>query len=324
MASPSSKKLRIVCVSDTHNKAPGEGFTLPKGDILIHAGDLTNQGTYRELEKAATWLEKAAFARKIVVVGVCRRSRGQKLVTYVWSGNHDVGLDDSLAGMTDKDKQECCNLLRNSKGITFLEHSCVDIALPGTEAAIKVFGSPCSPARSEDRWAFQYPDSAASALWSDIPLDTAILITHTPPSGHVDKSAYWSAGGCPALFATLTRVRPALHICGHCHEGRGAVVIRWSGDAQQPGSIESVRTWRDPGSGKKLSLLDLTGSKREEHGGLGVLELGRETAVVNASIVARSHGSAKVFNKPIVVDVAVAVLGGRGFVPGETGVDGGE
>ena len=46
-------KVRIVCVSDTHNAAPGEGYTLPKGDVLIHAGDLTNQGSHAELSRIA-------------------------------------------------------------------------------------------------------------------------------------------------------------------------------------------------------------------------------------------------------------------------------
>lgn len=64
-----TKKVRFVCISDTHNHAPGEGYTLPKGDVLIHAGDLTNQGTYKELSKAAQWLGKADFAIKIVVAG---------------------------------------------------------------------------------------------------------------------------------------------------------------------------------------------------------------------------------------------------------------
>ena len=70
MGSASPNKLRFVCISDTHNHAPGEGFTLPKGDVLIHAGDLTNQGSYLELKKAAQWLEKVDFEVKIVIAGV--------------------------------------------------------------------------------------------------------------------------------------------------------------------------------------------------------------------------------------------------------------
>ncbi|CCF46674.1 Ser/Thr protein phosphatase, partial [Colletotrichum higginsianum] len=41
---PVLRRTRFVCVSDTHNTA----VKLPKGDVLIHAGDLTNQGSYPE------------------------------------------------------------------------------------------------------------------------------------------------------------------------------------------------------------------------------------------------------------------------------------
>lgn len=63
-------KIRIVCISDTHNAAPGEGYKLPRGDVLIHAGDLTNQGSYSELKRAVDWIEKTNFAVKILVAGM--------------------------------------------------------------------------------------------------------------------------------------------------------------------------------------------------------------------------------------------------------------
>jgi len=63
-----TQKTRFVCISDTHNA--GGAFKLPKGDVLIHAGDLTNNGTYKELEKAAKWLEEADFGTKIVIGGM--------------------------------------------------------------------------------------------------------------------------------------------------------------------------------------------------------------------------------------------------------------
>ena len=65
-----AKKVRLVCISDTHNHGPGEGWTLPRGDILVHAGDLTNQGSYAELEKAVGWIQKAEFSVKIVIAGM--------------------------------------------------------------------------------------------------------------------------------------------------------------------------------------------------------------------------------------------------------------
>lgn len=36
-----ARRTRIVCVSDTHNST----VSLPQGDVLIHAGDLTTQGS---------------------------------------------------------------------------------------------------------------------------------------------------------------------------------------------------------------------------------------------------------------------------------------
>ena len=66
-----SRKIRFVCVSDTHNASPTNGaFKLPKGDVLIHAGDLTNQGTYVEIRKTLDWIQAAEFEVKIVVAGI--------------------------------------------------------------------------------------------------------------------------------------------------------------------------------------------------------------------------------------------------------------
>jgi len=49
---PTTRRIRIVCISDTHNST----VKLPKGDVLIHAGDLTNQGSYSEVRfSPQTW-----------------------------------------------------------------------------------------------------------------------------------------------------------------------------------------------------------------------------------------------------------------------------
>ena len=64
-AHPVMRKTRFVCISDTHNQTP----KLPRGDVLIHAGDLSNQGSISELRKTAAWLEKADFEVKIVIAG---------------------------------------------------------------------------------------------------------------------------------------------------------------------------------------------------------------------------------------------------------------
>lgn len=64
------RKTRFVCVSDTHAYTPSEaGFKLPAGDVLIHAGDLTNHGSMAELRKTMEWISAADFEVKIVICG---------------------------------------------------------------------------------------------------------------------------------------------------------------------------------------------------------------------------------------------------------------
>ncbi|KAM0222191.1 hypothetical protein ACHAPQ_005268 [Fusarium lateritium] len=80
MTAPVRRRTRIVCISDTHNCQ----VKLPKGDVLIHAGDLTNQGTHAEshtgklifvqLTKTVAWLEKQDFEAKIVIAGMASTS----------------------------------------------------------------------------------------------------------------------------------------------------------------------------------------------------------------------------------------------------------
>ncbi|USP78268.1 hypothetical protein yc1106_05542 [Curvularia clavata] len=261
VTTPCTRKTRIVCISDTHNQTP----KLPRGDVLIHAGDLTNQGSYSELKKAVAWIEKQDFEVKIVV-----------------AGNHDITLDqpffskhkDAWKWPGDQDPAACRRLLVESKTITYLEHTSVTVeltSLSGPRTRFTVFGSPCTPQQAN--WAFQYNQEEADGLWSSIPEGTDIVVTHTPPKGHCDgamKDVRDSKEGCPALLRRLSKIRPKLSICGHIHGGRGVETVRWKtgcvdlatqGDS---GSlVESVRFWNDPGTAnKKLSLVDVTISSK--------------------------------------------------------------
>lgn len=270
-------KVRIVCVSDSHNHAPGQGYTLPPGDILIHAGDLTNQGSLAEIQQAVKWLESTNFPVKLVI-----------------AGNHDLGLDKQYhlkhkVGWTvEADNVDACrSLLRDHSNITYLEHESCEVAIKGRR--LRIYGSPFSIDHGKQNWAFQYTPEYADEIWKAIPEDTDILVTHTPPRSLVDESMHWTLGGCPTLAERLKQIKPLLHVCGHHHEGRGAELVSWSGDLDQ-----SRSAWVDPGVGnKKQSLLTIS------------MPAQSRTAVVNASIVKHSfkRGQAKQFNKPIVVDL---------------------
>ncbi|KAK4159136.1 Metallo-dependent phosphatase-like protein [Cladorrhinum sp. PSN259] len=262
---PKTRRTRIVCISDTHNSTP----KLPKGDVLIHAGDLTNKGSYSELSKAIQWLEKADFEKKIVI-----------------AGNHDMTLDQEfysnhghrIHNQNPQDPEKCLSLLKTSRTITYLCHASATIKLtdpkgPGTE--FTVFGSPYSPRHG--LWAFGYdrqdkssPETqtasnsgagpGAAELWASIPLNSDIVVTHTPPAGHCDVLL-----GCEKLQRRLSQVRPRLHVCGHVHHGRGAERVRWNiggNGHRDDDSLEIyVEKWTDPNpdiTSAKTSLVDLT------------------------------------------------------------------
>ncbi|KAL6704077.1 hypothetical protein ACN47E_008740 [Coniothyrium glycines] len=294
------RKTRIVCVSDSHNQTP----KLPAGDILIHAGDLTNQGSYSELKKTVEWIERSPFEVKIVV-----------------AGNHDTTLDEPFFHSNSnkwkwphpQDPVACRKLLTGSPSLTYLEHETATAYLTspgGSKARVKVFGSPYSPGRRG--WAFQYEDDAAAEnLWAEIEHDVDIVVTHTPAHGHCDSHPATPdvRAGCPVLLRRVAKVRPKLLVCGHIHQGRGAERVRWHPSTTDAAALPSapvaaVQRWTDPGTGNnKASLLNLaTKSKYPlDH---NVSTRRNETAVINAALMGpRVAGTGKALNKPIVVDI---------------------
>ena len=58
---------RIVCISDTHNRF--RELTIPEGDILIHAGDITSRGYVAELKDFNEWLITLPHEHKVVIAG---------------------------------------------------------------------------------------------------------------------------------------------------------------------------------------------------------------------------------------------------------------
>ncbi|KAH7395836.1 calcineurin-like phosphoesterase [Cadophora sp. MPI-SDFR-AT-0126] len=299
---PTTRRTRFVCISDTHNGCPGGAFKLPKGDVLIHAGDMTNQGSFSELKKTVDWLEEADFEKKIIV-----------------AGNHDITLDSdfysqygpSFHNQNPQDPRRCQELLEQSPSITWLKHEAavVNLTSPtGPRTTFKIFGSPYSPA--DGMWAFGYNADEAKHIWDPIPLDADIVLTHTPPINHVDQRTYGQSVGCKVLREALWRVRPRMAICGHVHEGRGAEHVLWElGDINHEKYENRVERWEDSGrNNKQISLVNLTAKGRNPLNNDGALGR-RETCIINAAIAASSypHTGGRKFNKPIVVDIDLPV-----------------
>lgn len=266
------RKTRFVIVSDTHNATANGSFKLPKGDVLVHAGDLTNQGSFKELDKSVRWIEAADFESKIVIAGKdwpLLTTLNMRVYTKFSEGNHDITLDSQFYAQyglyfhnqEPQDVQKCQALLDESQSILYLrnESAIVQLTDPaGPKTTFKVFGSPCSPANG--MWAFGYKPEEADIIWDKIPLDTDVLITHTPSKFHLDERSDRRSVGCESLRHALWRVRPRLAVCGHVHESRGAEVVQWDlGCTNVKYKEAGVTRWNDPGKGNdKQSLLDLS------------------------------------------------------------------
>lgn len=195
---PISPRIKVVCISDTHNKQPD----IPNGDILIHAGDLTISGTFTELQAQLIWLNTLPHTHKIVI-----------------AGNHDVLLDP------DYPFHKFNHTTRNQlcwSNLTYLSSS--SVALTCHDRTLRIYGSPQTP--KYGNWAFQYAHAHAHDVWKDtIPDSTDILVTHGPAKGHVDLTS--PATGCKHLLREVGRVKPRLHVCGHVHQARGVEVVDW-------------------------------------------------------------------------------------------------
>jgi len=184
---------RIVCLSDTHNFH--EQIAVPDGDILIHSGDATINGSDQEVVEFIYWFANLPHRRKIFV-----------------AGNHDW--------LFEVDNRHARRLLSETNIVYLQDSSTV------TEG-LNIYGSPWQP-RFFD-WAFNLNRGAEMAeKWRLIPDDIDILITHGPPNGILDlvpRKGWDENAGCEELrkkvedIAKLGRLK--LHIFGHIHCGYG-------------------------------------------------------------------------------------------------------
>lgn len=181
--------MKIVCLSDTHNRHAE--IRVPDGDILIHAGDTTNRGTEREVENFLAWFSSLPHKHKIFV-----------------AGNHDW--------LYENNNHRARFLTANFK-IIYLQDSLVEIE------NLKIYGSPWQP-RFFD-WAFNLNRGAELAeKWKLIPDNTDVLITHGPPHGILDevqRKFFVENTGCEELRKRVEVLCPKLHVFGHIHCGYG-------------------------------------------------------------------------------------------------------
>ena len=207
----SKPSIRVVCISDTHTKIPPK--SLPPGDLLIHAGDLTNSGSRAQIQQSLDWLKS--------LLKPWPGSRDGYAHIVVICGNHDSYLDERSRSTHDKAHK---NQALSWGKLTYLQHS--SITLPFLDGRrLKVYGAPQIPRCGGKEFAFQY--ERGQDAWSNtVPDDVDILVTHNPPKWHLDLA---TSGGLGDEFELeeIWRTKPTLQVCGHIHSSHGKEYLWW-------------------------------------------------------------------------------------------------
>jgi Icc-related predicted phosphoesterase len=215
--------MKCTAISDTHGK---HGFAkLPGGDILIHAGDLTDIGAPSQLKDFLAWFAVQDYKYKIFI-----------------PGNHDFVCEDPL-----EVEQIILDEGYFRKGVIYLSElntECTEIE------GYNFWGSPYTPEFYD--WAFMYKRGEGHVHWNRIPANTDILITHGPPSLPKDLQLTDTGfdAGCAELWETVKKIQPRYHIFGHIHEARGTREVGWETKTTVFANVSYLtsqyRPYRDP------------------------------------------------------------------------------
>jgi hypothetical protein len=238
---PREDRIKVVCISDTHTATPH----VPPADIFLHAGDLTNFGSFVELQAQIDWIRSLPHKHKVVIAGnhdllldgafVERhpvrelgrfdRTPGRTKEDLVWGDviyledeelvlTVELGVDSGASVATSEgEKAWQCKEQEARRG---LESSSSGISGSPRTRQVRIYGTPHTPASGQRAFGFQY-DPAEEDMWIDkIPPDTDILLTHGPPKFHLDLFL-----GCHHLLRDIWRARPGVVVFGHIHSGHG-------------------------------------------------------------------------------------------------------
>ncbi|KAJ4293213.1 hypothetical protein N0V90_008495 [Kalmusia sp. IMI 367209] len=298
--SPSNNNLapiipvRFLVMSDTHDKVPS---STPQCDVLLHCGDLTEDGSPQSISTALSALSKIDAEIKLII-----------------AGNHEISLDKTYylaEGGSEAAYLESRSLLLNPD-IRYLEEGTHDFMLK-SGAHFKIYVSSWTPIYGSS--AFQYPSNEdrfngadITPSWaknvgketSIIPEGVDIVMTHGPPQYVLDKTADGRSAGCEHLRRAIARVRPRLHCFGHVHAGYGAQRVWYNNTMKTSGEGEDCmvalpKEWVGKNQAKRKGYASLPpGSveafKKDE----------RQTLIINAATM---DGNNEPTNAPWMVEL---------------------
>jgi len=180
--------MKCYIFSDSHNLHTN--LNIPECDMIIFCGDSTNSRDPAINEKEEIdfldWFSQQKAKYKIMI-----------------AGNHSTAIYKRLVDP------------RKWKGITYLEHESINIE------GLNIFGSPYTPKYGD--WAFMYKRNRGEVIWSSIPDNVDIIITHGPSKGILDLAhdendrSNIVQVGCQSLANRIEAIKPKYHFFGHIH-----------------------------------------------------------------------------------------------------------
>ena len=218
--------VRIVLISDTHNKH--KMLELPEGDILIHAGDFTNDGTEEEIREFDAWLASLDYQHKILV-----------------PGNHDKGMDAHFAKAKRKESESVQQQVTEMTSATVLRGEMVEVM------GLRVFGLPDTlnlPLGRETSAFGADTEEEMKERARGIPsAGVDILVSHSPPWRVADISRTGKQCGSQGLREVVFNLDepPKLWVFGHVHESGGQTYMVKGSETVMVNAASFLRT--EPG-----------------------------------------------------------------------------
>ena len=176
--------MRILAFSDLHRNLDAAAAIVARSgefDAVIAAGDFANQHS---------GLEESIDALK-----------GIATPTVLVPGNNE----------TEEALRSACS---DWEAATVLHGDSAEIA----DATF--FGLGAGIPTTPWDWSFDLTEAEAEAKLGACP-EGAVLVVHSPPRGHCDRSSAGDHLGSAAILAAIAAKRPPLAVCGHIHEAWG-------------------------------------------------------------------------------------------------------
>ncbi|KDR77898.1 hypothetical protein GALMADRAFT_266490 [Galerina marginata CBS 339.88] len=277
-----ARRIRIVCISDTHNDDPTA--RIPNGDVLVHAGDMTDDGTQEELEKALAWIRNLPHKVKVII-----------------PGNHDLGLDPSHKVYNPAMHTLFSSPIVQADGVVLLDKSRPTFL---HDDLLSVYANSFQPDFLKSSYAFTYlpyPSPEATDAWASAPDISRgpleLWLTHGAPKGRLDQIHITGLMGCEAQRQKVATARPLVCVFGHFHCSYGVEKVVWH---DTPDII-------DGDSNGIKECVTLTDENRDSPYDFTSLKRGKETVFINAAWMTMEKGKVEKRNKPIVIDLEYSV-----------------